>query len=187
MSLCPFNETELTDAKQAFAEAYLADRAANPFAPDPFRAALTIWNEANGKLPRALWVAHAAQWHKDPDVTAFIDEADEAVVEEVKEQKLALIRDKVALKEHLLLKLVKTLDLASEPKDVKELANEIAKYSGLHETPSDDDNTGKILGVIHHRLQPMNEEQFAQYARTQQAELQGDLIDLAASDVQPIH
>lgn len=188
MQAAPFNEADIPDAKAAFAEAFNAERLRTPFGePDPFRAALTIWNEENGQLPRALWVAHAAKWHKDPDVIAFIEEEKEAVKEATQEEKLALVRDKKALKEHLLLKLIGTLDVTFEPKDVKDLANEIARYAGLHETPSDDDNTGKILGVIQHRLAPMNPEQFAEFAYKQQSELQGDLVELAASDVRVIN
>ena len=191
MNATPFNADELQGAKQAFAEAFNAERLRNPFAePDPFRAALTIWNEDNGQLPRALWVAHAAKWHKDPDVIAFVDEAKEQAKAANNVERLTLIRDKTALKEHLLMKLVSTLDLTFEPKDVKELANEIAKYAGLHEAPADDLNTGRIIGVIQHELKPVDAAgvvvPFDERVRSQQRALQGQVaafeIELEGGD-----
>ena len=190
MQTTPFNEAEIADAKAAFAEAFNAERLRSPFGePDPFRAALTIWNEDNGQLPRALWVAHAAKWHKDPEVIAIVEEAKEEERqrrEAIEEEKIPLTPEEV--RKHVLkIGYQISSNPLVEPRDRIAPLDRMSKAAGSDAKPNDDDNAGKILGVIQHRLAPMNPTEFAEFAFQQQSELQGDLVELAASDVRVIN
>jgi len=194
MSNSPFPEEELADAKVAFAKAWLAEIRSSPFKPDPFKAVLRLWNEENGKLPRALWVAHSGKWHDDPEVLDAIEEMQDQEQEEIKSEKAAKIAFTKSdeFKETIRYEMIEAMraDMNNkqlEPKDRQGASDRLSKLMALDEKPNADDNTGKILGVIQHRLEPMNPDEFKVYARTQQAELQGELIELTASDVQPIH
>jgi hypothetical protein len=179
MSTPHFKEEELADAKQAFAEAWLAEAARSPFKPDPFRAALTVWNEDNGQLPRALWVAHAAKWHETAEVLAFVENAFDAIKEESLEEKLVIIRDKDKLAEAVMLKLYDTLMLAHDPDSVVKLSKELTEVAGARKKPADDDLSGRIIGVIQHELKPIDKTgqaiPYDDRVRNQQRSLQNEV------------
>lgn len=195
MNATPFKADELPAAKQAFAEAFLAERARSPFKPDPFRAALTVWNEENGQLPRALWVAHAGRWQEDPQVLEYIAEVDEEANIEREAEKLVKAQEMTSEDFKTLVKFEGIQAMREimknpivESKDRIAAFDRLSKSLNLDEKPKvEDGDAGKILGVIQHRLAPMNPEQFAQFAFKQQSELNGDLIELAANDVRTIN
>jgi hypothetical protein len=194
MNVTPFKADELPAAKQAFAEAFLAERARSPFKPDPFRAALTVWNEDNGQLPRALWVAHAARWHEDAEVLSYVAEVDkeaeaERLAERMTEAQAMATDDFKALIKFEGAQAMRQImnNPIAESKDRIAAFDRLSKSFNLDEKPKVDENAGQILGVIQHRLAPMNPEQFAQFAFQQQSELSGELLELAASDVRTIN
>lgn len=158
MNLTPFKADELPAAKQAFAEAFLAERARSPFKPDPFRAALTVWNEDNGQLPRALWVAHAAKWQDDPDVIAVIAAADkEAAAERDAEEEAKIPKTAEEVRAHILrVGFEISNNTLVEAKDRIAALDRMAKATGADVKPELDDNAGRILGVIQHELKPVD-------------------------------
>lgn len=178
MSFSPFNEADIDDAKEAFALALDADQQANPFGkPDPFRAALTIWNEDNGELNKALWVAHSARWHESDDVLAIIDDLKEErkkAVAELHEAKIPKTAEEVRL--HILrIGYEISNNTQVEARDRIAALDRMAKAAGADLKGADEPDAGRVLGVIHHRLQPMNHAEFSAFARQQQSELQGEL------------
>lgn len=194
MNVTPFKADELPAAKQAFAEAFVAERARSPFKPDPFRAALTVWNEDNGQLPRALWVAHAAKWHEDPDVLQYLADVDQEAEAERQAEKLVEAQamatdDFKALVKFEGIQAMRDImkNPVAESKDRIAAFDRLSKSLNLDEKPKVDEDAGKILGVIQHRLAPMNPAEFAEFAFKQQSELNGNLIELAASDVRTIN
>lgn len=191
-----FNDDELEQAKTAFAGAWYAERLASVFEPDPFKAALTIWNEENGMLPKALWIAHTARWQDDPDVIVMLREFEEeakleAEAEHLKEAAVIETDDfKQLVRFEMITELRQMLkNRFIDAKDRTGAMDRLSKLMGLDEKPApvDPDGEGRVLGVIHHRLKPLNDDDFEKMARVQQGKLQNELIDLAATDAVTIN
>ena len=199
MSFCPFNSEELDAAKGVFAEALFRENEKSPFGADPFKVALSIWPEETGELPKALWVAHSARWHEDAEVLEMLSELEEetqAAIEESKLEKAAEIETpefKKLVKAEMIAELRDMMkNRLIEAKDRTGAMDRLSKLMGLDEKPSNDDaDASRVLGVIHHRLAPMNEEEYANMARQQQSELQETLrikaIELEAEDARVIN
>ena len=199
MSFCPFKSEDLAAAKVVFAEALFRENKKSPFGADPFKVALSIWPEETGELPKALWVAHSARWHEDAEVLEMLSELEEetqAAIEESKLEKAAEIETpefKKLVKAEMIAELRDMMkDRLIEAKDRTGAMDRLSKLMGLDEKPSNDDaDASRILGVIHHRLAPMNEEEYANMARQQQSELQETLrikaIELEAEDARVIN
>ena len=199
MSFCPFKSEDLAAAKGVFAEALFRENKKAPFGADPFKVALSIWPEENGELPKALWVAHSARWHEDAEVLEMLSDLEEetqAAVEESKLEKAAEIETpefKKFVKAEMIAELRDMMkDRLIEAKDRTGAMDRLSKLLGLDEKPSNDDaDASRVLGVIHHRLAPMNEEEYANMARQQQSELQETLrikaIELEAEDARVIN
>lgn len=132
MTFNPFKPDEIEAAREQFAAALLAERKRNPFVePDPFKAALAVWPEAEGGLPRALWVAHSSHWHEDKQILARVEElAEDAELMSEKEQ-LEIIRDKTKLKEALMLGLFRDFNVTIDPEMRVKLSDRISKFGGL--------------------------------------------------------
>ena len=199
MSFCPFNSEDLAAAKGVFAEALFRENKKSPFGADPFKVALSIWPEETGELPKALWVAHSARWHEDAEVLEMLSELEEetqAAIEESKLEKAAEIETpefKKLVKAEMIAELRDMMkNRLIEAKDRTGAMDRLSKLMGLDEKPSNDDaDASRVLGVIHHRLAPMNEEEYANMARQQQSELQETLrikaIELEAEDARVIN
>lgn len=199
MSFCPFNSEDLASAKGVFAEALFRENKKSPFGADPFKVALSIWPEETGELPKALWVAHSARWHEDAEVLEMLSELEEetqAAIEESKLEKAAEIETpefKKLVKAEMIAELRDMMkDRLIEAKDRTGAMDRLSKLMGLDEKPNNDDaDASRVLGVIHHRLAPMNEEEYANMARQQQSELQETLrikaIELEAEDARVIN
>ena len=199
MSFCPFKSEDLAAAKGVFAEALFRENEKSPFGADPFKVALSIWPEETGELPKALWVAHSARWHEDAEVLEMLSELEEetqAAIEESKLEKAAEIETpefKKLVKAEMIAELRDMMkDRLIEAKDRTGAMDRLSKLMGLDEKPSNDDaDASRVLGVIHHRLAPMNEEEYANMARQQQSELQETLrikaIELEAEDARVIN
>ena len=199
MSFCPFNIEDLAAAKGVFAEALFRENKKSPFGADPFKVALSIWPEETGELPKALWVAHSARWHEDAEVLEMLSELEEetqAAIEESKLEKAAEIETpefKKLVKAEMIAELRDMMkNRLIEAKDRTGAMDRLSKLMGLDEKPSNDDaDASRVLGVIHHRLAPMNEEEYANMARQQQSELQETLrikaIELEAEDARVIN
>ena len=199
MSFCPFKSEDRAAAKGVFAEALFRENKKSPFGADPFKVALSIWPEETGELPKALWVAHSARWHEDAEVLEMLSELEEetqAAIEESKLEKAAEIETpefKKLVKAEMIAELRDMMkDRLIEAKDRTGAMDRLSKLMGLDEKPSNDDaDASRVLGVIHHRLAPMNEEEYANMARQQQSELQETLrikaIELEAEDARVIN
>ena len=199
MSFCPFKSEDLDAAKGVFAEALFRENKKSPFGADPFKVALSIWPEETGELPKALWVAHSARWHEDAEVLEMLSDLEEeaqAAIEESKLEKAAEIETpefKKLIKAEMIAELRDMMkDRLIEAKDRTGAMDRLSKLMGLDEKPSNDDaDASRILGVIHHRLAPMNEDEYANMARQQQSELQETLrikaIELEAEDARVIN
>ena len=199
MSFCPFKSEDLAAAKGVFAEALFRENKKSPFGADPFKVALSIWSEENGELPKALWVAHSARWHEDAEVIEMLSELEEetqAAIEESKLEKAAEIETpefKKLVKAEMIAELRDMMkNRLIEAKDRTGAMDRLSKLMGLDEKPNNDDaDASRVLGVIHHRLAPMNEEEYANMARQQQSELQETLrikaIELEAEDARVIN
>ena len=199
MSFCPFNSEDLAAAKGVFAEALFRENKKSPFGADPFKVALSIWPEETGELPKALWVAHSARWHEDSEVIEMLSDLEEdaqAAIEESKLEKAAEIETpefKKLVKAEMIAELRDMMkDRLIEAKDRTGAMDRLSKLMGLDEKPNNDDaDASRVLGVIHHRLAPMNEEEYANMARQQQSELQETLrikaIELEAEDARVIN
>ena len=198
MSFCPFKSEDLAAAKGVFAEALFRENEKSPFGADPFKVALSIWPEETGELPKALWVAHSARWHEDAEVVEMLSDLEEeaqSVIAEEKLEKAAEIETpefKKLIKAEMIAELRDMMkDRLIEAKDRTGAMDRLSKLMGLDEKPSNDDaDASRVLGVIHHRLAPMNEEEYANMARQQQSELQETLrikaIELEAEDARVI-
>lgn len=198
MSFCPFKSEDLAAAKGVFAEALFRENKKSPFGADPFKVALSIWPEETGELPKALWVAHSARWHEDAEVIEMLSDLEEetqAAIEE-KLEKAAEIETpefKKLVKAEMIAELRDMMkNRLIEAKDRTGAMDRLSKLMGLDEKPSNDDaDASRILGVIHHRLAPMNEDEYANMARQQQSELQETLrikaIELEAEDARVIN
>ena len=199
MSFCPFKSEDLAAAKGVFAEALFRENKKSPFGADPFKAALSIWPEETGELPKALWVAHSARWHEDAEVVEMLSDFEEEEQSEIQEEKLEKAAE---IETPEFKKLVKAEMIAElrdmmknrliEAKDRTGAMDRLSKLMGLDEKPNKDDaDASRVLGVIHHRLAPMNEEEYANMARQQQSELQETLrikaIELEAEDARVIN
>ena len=199
MSFCPFKSEDLAAAKGVFAEALFRENEKSPFGADPFKVALSIWPEETGELPKALWVAHSARWHEDAEVLEMLSELEEetqAAIEESKLEKAAEIETpefKKLVKAEMIAELRDMMkNRLIEAKDRTGAMDRLSKLMGLDEKPNKDDaDASRVLGVIHHRLAPMNEEEYANMARQQQSELQETLrikaIELEAEDARVIN
>ena len=199
MSFCPFNSEDLAAAKGVFAEALFRENKKSPFGADPFKVALSIWPEETGELPKALWVAHSARWHEDAEVIEMLSDLEEeaqSVIAEEKLEKAAEIETpefKKLIKAEMIAELRDMMkDRLIEAKDRTGAMDRLSKLMGLDEKPSNDDaDASRVLGVIHHRLAPMSEEEYANMARQQQSELQETLrikaIELEAEDARVIN
>lgn len=199
MSFCPFKSEDLAAAKGVFAEALFRENEKSPFGADPFKVALSIWPEESGELPKALWVAHSARWHEDAEVIEMLSDLEEeaqSVIAEEKLEKAAEIETpefKKLIKAEMIAELRDMMkDRLIEAKDRTGAMDRLSKLMGLDEKPSNDDaDASRVLGVIHHRLAPMNEEEYANMARQQQSELQETLrikaIELEAEDARVIN
>ena len=199
MSFCPFKSEDLAAAKGVFAEALFRENKKSPFGADPFKVALSIWPEETGELPKALWVAHSARWHEDAEVIEMLSDLEEetqAAIEESKLEKAAEIETpefKKLVKAEMIAELRDMMkDRLIEAKDRTGAMDRLSKLMGLDEKLSNDDaDASRVLGVIHHRLAPMNEEEYANMARQQQSELQETLrikaIELEAEDARVIN
>ena len=199
MSFCPFKSEDLAAAKGVFAEALFRENEKSPFGADPFKVALSIWPEESGDLPKALWVAHSARWHEDAEVLEMLSDLEEetqSIIAEEKLEKAAEIETpefKKLIKAEMIAELRDMMkDRLIEAKDRTGAMDRLSKLMGLDEKPSNDDaDASRVLGVIHHRLAPMNEEEYANMARQQQSELQETLrikaIELEAEDARVIN
>ena len=199
MSFCPFKSEDLAAAKGVFAEALFRENEKSPFGADPFKVALSIWPEESGELPKALWVAHSARWHEDAEVIEMLSDLEEdaqSIIAEEKLEKAAEIETpefKKLVKAEMIAELRDMMrNRAIEAKDRTGAMDRLSKLMGLDEKPSNDDaDASRVLGVIHHRLAPMNEEEYANMARQQQSELQETLrikaIELEAEDARVIN
>ena len=199
MSFCPFNSEDLAAAKGVFAEALFRENKKSPFGADPFKVALSIWPEETGELPKALWVAHSARWHEDAEVLEMLSDLEEeaqSIIAEEKLEKAAEIETpefKKLVKAEMIAELRDMMkNRGIEAKDRTGAMDRLSKLMGLDEKPSNDDaDASRVLGVIHHRLAPMNEEEYANMARQQQSELQETLrikaIELEAEDARVIN
>ena len=199
MSFCPFKSEDLAAAKGVFAEALFRENKKSPFGADPFKVALSIWPEETGELPKALWVAHSARWHEDAEVIEMLSDLEEeaqSIIAEEKLEKAAEIETpefKKLVKAEMIAELRDMMkDRRIEAKDRTGAMDRLSKLMGLDEKPSNDDaDASRVLGVIHHRLAPMNEEEYANMARQQQSELQETLrikaIELEAEDARVIN
>ena len=199
MSFCPFKSEDLAAAKGVFAEALFRENKKSPFGADPFKVALSIWPEESGELPKALWVAHSARWHEDAEVIEMLSDLEEeaqSVIAEEKLEKAAEIETpefKKLVKAEMIAELRDMMkDRLIEAKDRTGAMDRLSKLMGLDEKPNNDDaDASRVLGVIHHRLAPMNEEEYANMARQQQSELQETLrikaIELEAEDARVIN
>ena len=199
MSFCPFKSEDLAAAKGVFAEALFRENKKSPFGADPFKVALSIWPEETGELPKALWVAHSARWHEDAEVIEMLSDLEEeaqSVIAEEKLEKAAEIETpefKKLIKAEMIAELRDMMkDRLIEAKDRTGAMDRLSKLMGLDEKPNNDDaDASRVLGVIHHRLAPMNEEEYANMARQQQSELQETLrikaIELEAEDARVIN
>ena len=191
MSFCPFNSEDLAAAKGVFAEALFRENEKSPFGADPFKVALSIWPEETGELPKALWVAHSARWHEDAEVLEMLSELEESKLEKAAE--IETPEFKKLVKAEMIAELRDMMkDRLIEAKDRTGAMDRLSKLMGLDEKPSNDDaDASRVLGVIHHRLAPMNEEEYANMARQQQSELQETLrikaIELEAEDARVIN
>ena len=199
MSFCPFKSEDLAAAKGVFAEALFRENKKSPFGADPFKVALSIWPEESGELPKALWVAHSARWHEDAEVVEMLSDLEEEAQSEIQEEKLEKAAEietpefKKLVKAEMIAELRDMMkDRLIEAKDRTGAMDRLSKLMGLDEKPSNDDaDASRVLGVIHHRLAPMNEEEYANMARQQQSELQETLrikaIELEAEDARVIN
>ena len=199
MSFCPFNSEDLAAAKGVFAEALFRENEKSPFGADPFKVALSIWPEETGELPKALWVAHSARWHEDAEVLEMLSDLEEeaqSIIAEEELEKAAEIETpefKKLVKAEMIAELRDMMkDRLIEAKDRTGAMDRLSKLMGLDEKPNKDDaDASRVLGVIHHRLAPMNEEEYANMARQQQSELQETLrikaIELEAEDARVIN
>ena len=199
MSFCPFNSEDLASAKGVFAEALFRENKKSPFGADPFKVALSIWPEETGELPKALWVAHSARWHEDAEVLEMLSELEEetqAAIEESKLEKAAEIETpefKKLVKAEMIAELRDMMkNRLIEAKDRTGAMDRLSKLMGLDEKPSNDDaDASRILGVIHHRLAPMNEDEYGDFVSNQQKKLQANIakheIELSAEDVKIIN
>ena len=199
MSFCPFKSEDLAAAKGVFAEALFRENKKSPFGADPFKVALSIWPEETGELPKALWVAHSARWHEDAEVIEMLSDLEEesqSIIAEEKLEKAAEIETpefKKLVKAEMIAELRDMMkNRLIEAKDRTGAMDRLSKLMGLDEKPSNDDaDASRVLGVIHHRLAPMNEEEYANMARQQQSELQETLrikaIELEAEDARVIN
>ena len=199
MSFCPFKSEDLAAAKGVFAEALFRENKKSPFGADPFKVALSIWPEETGELPKALWVAHSARWHEDAEVIEMLSDLEEETQAAIEESKLEKAAEIETLEFKKLVKAEMIAELRDmmknrliEAKDRTGAMDRLSKLMGLDEKPSNDDaDASRVLGVIHHRLAPMNEEEYANMARQQQSELQETLrikaIELDAEDARVIN
>ena len=195
MNVAPFNDDELTEAKVSFARAFFREKQVCAFEPDPFRAALTLWNEDNGQLPKALWAVHAAKWHKDPEVIDMLSELADEVTEEEKAEKVAAAAEiqteefKLLVKAEMITELRKMMkNPLIEAKDRTGAMDRLSKLMALDEKRVDDDDAeGKVRGYIGLPLVGVNPTDFAQMARMQQSNLQSKLLELAAEDAKVIN
>ena len=199
MSFCPFKSEDLAAAKGVFAEALFRENKKSPFGADPFKVALSIWPEETGELPKALWVAHSARWHEDAEVIEMLSDLEEeaqSIIAEEKLEKAAEIETpefKKLVKAEMIAELRDMMkNRLIEAKDRTGAMDRLSKLMGLDEKPNNDDaDASRVLGVIHHRLAPMNEEEYANMARQQQSELQETLrikaIELEAEDARVIN
>ena len=199
MSFCPFKSEDLAAAKGVFAEALFRENKKSPFGADPFKVALSIWPEETGELPKALWVAHSARWHEDAEVIEMLSDLEEesqSIIAEEKLEKAAEIETpefKKLVKAEMIAELRDMMkNRLIEAKDRTGAMDRLSKLMGLDEKPSNADaDASRVLGVIHHRLAPMNEEEYANMARQQQSELQETLrikaIELEAEDARVIN
>lgn len=199
MSFCPFKSEDLAAAKGVFAEALFRENKKSPFGADPFKVALSIWPEETGELPKALWVAHSARWHEDAEVVEMLSDLEEEAQSEIQEEQLEKAAEietpefKKLVKAEMIAELRDMMkDRLIEAKDRTGAMDRLSKLMGLDEKPSNDDaDASRVLGVIHHRLAPMNEEEYANMARQQQSELQETLrikaIELEAEDARVIN
>ena len=199
MSFCPFKSEDLAAAKGVFAEALFRENKKSPFGADPFKVALSIWPEETGELPKALWVAHSARWHEDAEVLEMLSDLEEeaqSIIAEEKLEKAAEIETpefKKLVKAEMIAELRDMMkNRLIEAKDRTGAMDRLSKLMGLDEKPNNDDaDASRVLGVIHHRLAPMNEEEYANMARQQQSELQETLrikaIELEAEDARVIN
>ena len=199
MSFCPFKSEDLAAAKGVFAETLFRENKKSPFGADPFKVALSIWPEETGELPKALWVAHSARWHEDAEVIEMLSDLEEesqSIIAEEKLEKAAEIETpefKKLVKAEMIAELRDMMkNRLIEAKDRTGAMDRLSKLMGLDEKPNKDDaDASRVLGVIHHRLAPMNEEEYANMARQQQSELQETLrikaIELEAEDARVIN
>ena len=199
MSFCPFKSEDLAAAKGVFAEALFRENKKSPFGADPFKVALSIWPEETGELPKALWVAHSARWHEDSEVLEMLSDLEEeaqSIIAEEELEKAAEIETpefKKLVKAEMIAELRDMMkNRLIEAKDRTGAMDRLSKLMGLDEKPNKDDaDASRVLGVIHHRLAPMNEEEYANMARQQQSELQETLrikaIELEAEDARVIN
>lgn len=190
MNTTPFNDDELDEAKLSFARAFFREKQTCAFDPDPFRAALTIWNEDNGQLPKALWAVHAAKWHKSPEIADMLAGFEDELADEERAEKIEAAAEiqtdefKLLVKAEMIAELRKMMkNPLIEAKDRTGAMDRLSKLMNLDEKPKVDEDTGKILGVIHHRLSPMTPDQFAEFSRRQQGDLQNELVSMAEGEI----
>lgn len=199
MSFCPFKSEDLAAAKGVFAEALFRENKKSPFGADPFKVALSIWPEETGELAKALWVAHSARWHEDAEVIEMLsdfEEESQSIVAEEKLEKAAEIETpefKKLIKAEMIAELRDMMkNRLIEAKDRTGAMDRLSKLMGLDEKPAKDDaEAGRVLGVITHRLAPMNETDYTDFVAKQQRQLQVDIakheIELDAADAKLIN
>lgn len=192
-------EDQIASAKLRYAEALRAYKLHSPFDREaPFKAALTIWPEEDGKLPIALWAVHGQRWFEDEEVVAYIEEMNEEAAEEARQAKLQAAAEimspemKLLIKSEMIAQLRK--DMVNAAHDLKERTaamDRLSKLLNLDEKAVVDPDEGRVLGVIHHRLAPMTDDEYAAFARKQQdglqAEVNAKMIELDAADVRIVN
>lgn len=188
MSFCPFNDDELSEAKIAFAKAYYAERLRSPFDKDAhFKAALVIWPEDRGLLPKALWAVHSAKWQEDPEVIAILDELADEAEEEAAQDKIEKAKEILTEEFKLIVRAEMVAELRTiiknpmiEAKDRTGAMDRLSKLMNLDEKPpKTDEDAGRILGIIQHELRPLADDgsvvPFPDRVRSQQQKLQRDI------------
>lgn len=192
MTQCPFKDEELQQAKEDFAYEWFVEQKSAAFGdPNPIKAALRLWNEGNGSVGKAMWVGVASGWTEDDEVKNIVKglyeqaEAEEFEYRQSLAEKLNTPEYKAQMRHKIIENMVTVMESVSAKASEKvQAADRISKLLALDEKPVLDDETHKdhTINVIHHRLRPMEGDQFDDYARGQQAQLQRKLVELTADD-----
>lgn len=180
MSDCPFDADEVPKEKARFADALFRANAKSPLGANLLKVALSVWPEGEEGLSKALWATHSAKWQNDPEVAeimAGLEAAAQTAAAEEGARKAAEIETpefKGMVKAEMIAELRDMVkDRLIDPRDRTGAMDRLSKLMGLDEKPNrDNEDAGRVFGVIHHRLEPMTPDEYADMARQQQRGLQ---------------